>query len=452
MMLERYLDSEEFLRIPYSSNQFKINVDGKVVNRKGEIVAPSIDEEGNPVVEIFCWSGWKSYKVEILLALTFKPICLPCEYWSKLSVLYADNDRNNIHPSNLVWKFPVGLGPLKHPGFAYVPGFTRYCINKDGVLKEVLSGSILKPHNNKGYKTYSVLPDIGKKQSYLRHRMVCLAWLEYPSNVEKMDVNHLNGIRGSDNVLNLEWATRQRNCLHAYAMGLRNNNTPVSIRNVKTGDVTEFRFSQDAAAFLGLTHAMIPNRLKDPFGKVYHGFYQIKRTSDTRPWVEPSEEELALVGVGIPKSILSRNIFTGEVLEHACCTDAGRDLFKSADKGGGVYAYLNKKVSDYPLMGYDLKYVDDDSEWPVYSSEALEVFRQEVARGQHIKSRGYKVTDITCGESRILVYRDEVCEFLNIRHDALTKSLDKDRLILGKWKVESVLPKRGKRSHRSEMV
>jgi hypothetical protein len=66
-----------------------------------------------------------------------------------LDVMHLDGNKENNHAGNLIWKFPSG--GLRHPrykDFSYIPGYSKYIINKNGVLidhKEdiVIGGGII---------------------------------------------------------------------------------------------------------------------------------------------------------------------------------------------------------------------------------------------------------------------------------------------------------------------
>lgn len=59
------------------------------------------------------------------------------------------------------------------------------------------------------------------KKEYKIHRLVATHFVHNPLNLPV--VNHINGIKGDNNVTNLEWATHKHNTQHAIASGLMNN-------------------------------------------------------------------------------------------------------------------------------------------------------------------------------------------------------------------------------------
>lgn len=58
-----------------------------------------------------------------------------------------------------------------------------------------------------------------KVKKHLMHRLIAETFLENPLNKEQ--VNHINGIKNDNRLVNLEWNTRSENQLHSIKLGLR---------------------------------------------------------------------------------------------------------------------------------------------------------------------------------------------------------------------------------------
>ena len=85
-------------------------------------------------------------------------------------------------------------------------------------------GNILKGGIDRcGYKEVC-LSLKGKQKSVLVHRLI-LKTFKPCDNMEKLDVNHINGNKLDNRLINLEWCTRSENIKHSYKNGLQDNAT-----------------------------------------------------------------------------------------------------------------------------------------------------------------------------------------------------------------------------------
>lgn len=104
--------------------------------------------------------------------------------------------------------------------FKTVFGYNDYKVsNKGNVLSfKHKNPKLLSLVDYRGYKRVELF-NLGKGRLISVHRLVAIAFIPNPKNKET--VNHLDGNKGNNSVLNLEWATRSENDLHAYKIGLR---------------------------------------------------------------------------------------------------------------------------------------------------------------------------------------------------------------------------------------
>jgi len=101
-----------------------------------------------------------------------------------------------------------------------IPGFSKYCINKNGNLKRIEDNVVVRWHKSNGYKFVKIIDNYGNKISIGQHRALALTFLPKPVETKNFEVNHINGIKDDNRLENLEWVTRSENYKHAIRTGL----------------------------------------------------------------------------------------------------------------------------------------------------------------------------------------------------------------------------------------
>lgn len=432
-MFDRHLESNDFLVVPLCNNLYKVNISGVILDEFGCIVPVTKNKEGNNVAWLYWYCGWAFYQVAQVVAHTFKRNAVPVRFWEKLSVLRVDECKGD-HPSNLVWKFPQGLTCTAFPDHAFVPGYSRYVINREGELINLLLKRII-PHytDTSGYEMYGVQPDFGKRTVIGRHRLMALAWLDYPVNVDRLDVNHINGIKGDDRLDNLEWATRKRNCSHAYKNDLRNDNHKVLVRNVLTQDIVEYYSYEECARSLGVNGETIRQRVLNKKQLVYPGNYQFKDADDPTPWREISDIASEFAGRNYTRPIKVLNIFTREEQQFNGISETARALgINNATVGWNI----NNKTTGRPVLGYLLKYYNDTTKWPEFNELELEFYRQHMERNMAVKGRGYVLTEIESGNKKVFAFIDDLCTYCDIKSKTVFQAIENKYKVRQKWLIE----------------
>lgn len=383
-MFEKYVHRPgKFVAIPLPKGKepLYLSEDGQVFSHTHGQLAIGYDEHGFKTVVADLWQGFTTYKVALVTLVTYGKLKLPTTYYHLVEPFHLDGDKNNGHPANLGYRYSYPIECQREPGYYHIPFFGKYAITREGEVIQWITGKRLRPYITKarkddpknttgGYAFLSMSNDVSPF-TIGRHRLLALAFLPYPDTVDRLDVNHIDGVPGNDWISNLEWTTRKRNMDHAYRTGLRSQNVTVHAKNVITGEERTFYAVQDAARALnGHTHIIL-RRLDDPNQTIYTGGWLFK--SDPQiPWRHVKNPQAELKRLSTATKVLSKNVFTGTIRQHESINRVGHDLELDV-----VQAPKTQILKGYqrPYCGYLFKLVDDDTPWPEFNERELAVFR-----------------------------------------------------------------------------
>lgn len=89
------------------------------------------------------------------------------------------------------------------------------------VIVNVWTERVLKQHACKnGYRRVWATATDGKRKSFMVHRLVAMAHLDYLPNYAELDVNHKDANKANNDCANLEWVTHQENMNHGKRLKL----------------------------------------------------------------------------------------------------------------------------------------------------------------------------------------------------------------------------------------
>ena len=174
--------------------------------------------------------------------------------------------------------------------FLPVPGYDQLLAGDLGTIKTASGVVLNKPRNLEIYEYIAKIhPDSKKRIPTSVHRLVALTHI--PNNDEtRVFVNHINGVKGDNRAVNLEWCTATENNHHAGRIGLTSKCISVDIRNVVTGEEYSFPSCNIASEALDDQSDNIILATKRPNNWVYGEGWRIKK--HTEEWLPLDEENI----------------------------------------------------------------------------------------------------------------------------------------------------------------
>lgn len=94
-------------------------------------------------------------------------------------------------------------------------------LNKSNGVNEFRKSRILKNNYYSNFYVQLILYVESTRYNFLAHRVVANHFIENPKNLPV--INHKNGIRWDNRVVNIEWCTYSENSKHAIDIGLKEN-------------------------------------------------------------------------------------------------------------------------------------------------------------------------------------------------------------------------------------
>lgn len=270
--------------------KYEVTNEGKVINK---ISGKEIKVNGEGAVQLSINGKNKGRRVAKLVAEAFIPNPDPSIY---LYVTNIDGDKTNNQISNLkwitasensshVWENRRKNGTNPHTGRkksenivekpekfkinenekrVYIDGEeTPYVITKEGILRNLKTGNILKG-SLQGTYPYVNLRWNGKQKNKAFHRLVAETWIPNPENLPIVD--HIDGDRLNYHVDNLRWVTEQENSNNVHK-----DKAPIKIDTTPT--LSEEELQKEEWRYNETTHYMISNmgRVKGKNGEILQG-------------------------------------------------------------------------------------------------------------------------------------------------------------------------------------
>ena len=141
---------------------------------------------------------------------------------------------------------------------------SKYEISNFGNIRNRVTNMMLQTAIERyGYEKIQLVKDNGCRLYTTIHRLVAKAWVYNDDPVNKLQVNHKDGIKTNNKYSNLEWMTSKENINHAYENNLFLNLTGVILVDLSNDSVVNFRSIKMLSNFLGISPSIICPLIKN---------------------------------------------------------------------------------------------------------------------------------------------------------------------------------------------
>lgn len=311
------------------------------------------------------------------------------------------------------------------PSFTKIPGFDNYYISKCGLVWDSDKERI-----NKSYKSVYMFNTLDKVNVSL-HRLLALTFIKRPVQLkdvaeELLDVNHIDGNKMNNDLSNLEWCTRQENCVHAYKTGLRTDNTPILVKDLRDNTVTRFYSLQECARFFHVNGANIHYHLAlKNYGKVVRNFYVLIREGDE--WPNLSEADIGNPRPGEFKAVLLTSLVSDRRIVFETISECARFL----NMNQHTLSRQMRSSKQVVVGDWQVNFVDD----PHLITDVERINRPQSHFGGFRKPVPISVENTVTGERREFESLQTFAQEVNVKKDTLQKYIWKTKGLFKDWKI-----------------
>jgi hypothetical protein len=167
---------------------------------------------------------------------------------------------------NEIWKDIIGYeGFYQVSNLGRVKSCERYVKHFKGGNRLLKSKPIKISSDSYGYKIVCLCKN-GLEKTLKVHRLVAIAFIDSVEN--KLQINHIDGIKSNNCVENLEWVNNSENMKHAHLIGLKktmiNNEKAVLVFNKLSNEfIQEYVSIANAARNLNIRRTDISGVLNN---------------------------------------------------------------------------------------------------------------------------------------------------------------------------------------------
>lgn len=256
----------------------------------------------SPTDNISIWLYDRVFRMQIekLFLIAGHQLMFMKDYYDYINNLkfYRYDDKSSRGSELYAIYFDIPVEYVKDKSYRVIPYSPRYAINKEGRIVDLLHNKYFTPFNKEGrkkeYYITVALKNGRTSRSYVLHRLLASVWVANQEPYSKFFVDHINGDKMDNSIANLRWVSLQENNRYAPMQGLRTDNIPCVVKNLKTGEIKEFASTAAASEYMGGSRFTIhPNDrlklMKARVIKTVNGIYQVKSITDPNPWITLNE-------------------------------------------------------------------------------------------------------------------------------------------------------------------
>jgi hypothetical protein len=150
--------------------------------------------------------------------------------------------------------------------FYYYPGNKNIAISRDGKVLDFINKKLLKGYINQKREISFIIKINGKTHFYKLHRLLSITFLGRPRRHfdkphSRLEVNHIDGDKLNNVLINLEWCTRKENIEHSHKNNLHAKDREIIVKNSLTGEELIFYSCRACARHFSLPESTIRTSL-----------------------------------------------------------------------------------------------------------------------------------------------------------------------------------------------
>lgn len=262
---------------------------------------------------------------------------------------------------------------VDHPGYFHPSGVEEVCVSRNGNIVNCKTGNTLNAIvRNHGYLSVNVegMKVTGEKvcKQYLVHRLLGLAFIPIPDKyknvpIRKVQINHIDGDKLNNNLVNLEWCLAKKNMRHAFKNKLIDIGKVILAKHLITGEIKKYNSIRECAESHELERKSLQRHLVSKYvGRKTKDWFVFK-SDDGSDWPQIDWRKTVENSWNITKVVIIANVaekvkYITDTIKQAC--EILNFDYKSV-KNFRSFNGVDKPFNGWLFEEFDLVEVDDIS-------------------------------------------------------------------------------------------